>query len=294
MPVYFCKEFLNDLRSHADPHFARRVLTKVIDSDGDFVIDGDDHRYEGISDAWIRYVSRSRTAYRVIFIRKGSEIYLYRAGEHAIEERLSAPKEMVGIGVRDEEAKDASEKVQRPLSRYLKSCHERFLRDAVAPRRLIPHKSITLVSPFISTSILGPFSLLGEIASEVLANGRPVTIITLPPKADRLGEYELLAERSFHFLFHERLHSKLYLFETDRDQLSYHQQGVKDLVIIGSANLTEAGWNLGRNTDVQEELCYEIDSEDLDDAWDYLSRLTAAANDLDTYRRAVRFGDRRR
>ena len=56
------------------------MLSKVLGRDGSFRLDRDDHRFHGIEDAWIRVVSRGNTAYRVIYIRRGRDVYLYRAG----------------------------------------------------------------------------------------------------------------------------------------------------------------------------------------------------------------------
>jgi Cdc6-like AAA superfamily ATPase len=47
-----------------------------------------------VKDAWIRYVSRGRTAYRIIYIKHDDSIYLYRAGDHSIEDRLAKPKKL--------------------------------------------------------------------------------------------------------------------------------------------------------------------------------------------------------
>src|SRR4051812_43593318 len=91
MPLHITRDFLNDLREAEDARFVRQVLNHTIAPDGTFRPDKDDHRYEGIEDAWIRYVSRGRTAYRVIFIRKGTSVFLYRAGLHSIEEKVAQP-----------------------------------------------------------------------------------------------------------------------------------------------------------------------------------------------------------
>ena len=74
MTVYFLPQFLTDLSTHMDRHFARRVLQKTILRNGTFREDGDDHRYRGLPDVWIRYVSGGRSAYRVIFIRDGTHV----------------------------------------------------------------------------------------------------------------------------------------------------------------------------------------------------------------------------
>ncbi len=96
MPVHLTREFLNDLRVAQNTRFVREVLNHTVAHDGSFRPHRDDHRYDGIKDAWIRYVSRGTTAYRVIFIRKGPDIFLYRAGNHAVEDNLKAPDTLSG------------------------------------------------------------------------------------------------------------------------------------------------------------------------------------------------------
>ena len=93
MALFFCLEFIEDLKNIQDPKFARRTLRKLIDNRGNFRADGDDHRYHGIEGAWIRYVSMGGPGYRAIYIRRKSDIYLYRAGAHSIEDRLKPPGE---------------------------------------------------------------------------------------------------------------------------------------------------------------------------------------------------------
>jgi hypothetical protein len=91
MPVFLLPDFIGDLQDHADANFAKRVLQKTLLRNGGFREDADDHRYTGVDDAWIRYVSRGSSAYRVLYIRSGTNIYLCRAGEHAVEDRFAEP-----------------------------------------------------------------------------------------------------------------------------------------------------------------------------------------------------------
>lgn len=92
MALFLYRQFLVDLRTEGDAKFARRVLSKVLDSQGHFPSDSEDHRYEGIVDAWIRYVSMGGAAIRVVYIRKGQDVFLYRAGPHSVEDNLPKPK----------------------------------------------------------------------------------------------------------------------------------------------------------------------------------------------------------
>jgi len=74
MTVYLMTNFIDDLKSADDQRFVRRVFNQVFDSNYAFKKGQDDHRYKGINDAWIRYVSQGGPAYRIIFIKKDVSI----------------------------------------------------------------------------------------------------------------------------------------------------------------------------------------------------------------------------
>ena len=57
MPLHLMKEFLQDLKEADDPKFVRHVLNHTLSEEGSFKPDRNDHRYDGLDDAWIRYVS---------------------------------------------------------------------------------------------------------------------------------------------------------------------------------------------------------------------------------------------
>src|SRR3954449_2651005 len=90
----FLPSFIADLQAESDANFARRVFLKLFEGDGSFRPDINDHRYHGIEGAWIRYVSQGRSAFRVIYIKKGDEIFLYRAGQHSVEDNLAPPHDL--------------------------------------------------------------------------------------------------------------------------------------------------------------------------------------------------------
>jgi hypothetical protein len=92
--IYLTPEFISDLLTTNDKSFLQRVLKSVFDAKADFRVGDGDHRYKGIEDAWIRKVSGGSSAYRLIYIRKNNDIYLYRAGQHSIEDNLAAPKSL--------------------------------------------------------------------------------------------------------------------------------------------------------------------------------------------------------
>lgn len=303
MPIFLCEEFLLDLRGHADKAFARRVLNKVLDGAGDFRKDQDDHRYKGIQDAWIRYVSRGRTAYRVIYIRRGPDVFLYRAGEHSVEDEASANVDFDNarpIQTGREVARTERTAGKRPSlpsglavsgeNRFLTNSKPKLIRQAFFERRLLPHKEIFLISPFISLELFGLSSDFGKMISDLIEDGAEVQLFTRPPDTSNrelMDRYGDIQEQGAQVFFHETLHAKLYTFEVDRSRLRRGQSFASDAAIIGSANLTGAGTGLlGQH--FNEELCFELPLESFSGAVEFGYYLSLTATDFESFR--ARFG----
>lgn len=202
MPVFLLPEFLRDLQEHANPHFARRVLRRTLRSDSSFRPDADDHRYEGVDGAWIRYVSAGKTAFRVIYLRFGDNVYLFRAGEHKVEDRLAAPKSAsvnAAVPVTDPEGPAASSiamisgqesyTVQRPvLNRFRRNIPNTQIKREIFARRNLPHKDIWLVAPFINGDLFLPTATFGRLLLDQVEDGARVVIVTSAPKDKILVE----------------------------------------------------------------------------------------------------------
>ncbi len=283
MTVYLCPEFIRDLCNHGDANFAGRVLSKAFNAKGEFEADTDDHRYKGIEDGWIRYVSTGNTAYRAIFVRKGKDIFWYRAGSHAVENRLSAPKTLAdavaisappAIGDVDADFRNA---------RYSKSTHPKYLHQLLAARRLIPHRNISFASPRIDVALFAPHGLVGQLIQSAIEMGGTFTLITRPPAARDLNQYRWIADRGVDLLLHEHLNARLYYFEVNPDKLDKELQHIESLAVIGSSELTASALNFPPGAQVDEELCYEIEKDDLDGTLEFFLHLVDAAPDLTTY-----------
>ena len=283
MAVYFCREFLRDLMEHNDAHFAARVLSKVIGSGGEFEADADDHRYKGIDGAWIRYVSRQTTAYRAIFLRRGDDIYWYRAGSHSIEDRLRPPDELAAAAAvgATPEGFDALTTHRNP--RYIKSSEPRLLREVVASRVLLPHKNVALVTPRLSVNLFSPVGLIGRLIDAVIETGGTVTGITKPPAEKDLTQFRWLVSRGVELLVHSKVNARLLLFEVDEDRLDEEMTHIQSIGVVGSSELTDAGLGLAGAQDIHEELCYEIAGEDLDGSTEYLLKLAGDALALEDH-----------
>lgn len=290
MALFFCLEFIEDLKNIQDPKFARRTLRKLIDNRGNFRADGDDHRYHGIEGAWIRYVSMGGPGYRAIYIRRKSDIYLYRAGAHSIEDRLKPPGEFASSHEIKAGALFDSGGVywnhQNSSSRVLTNTKPTLLRDVLLGRRLMPHKEVTLISPFLSLSLFELSSRFGQMVQDMLQDGAKVNIITLPPHSgDVFSAYSDLVHRygGVQLFFHSSLHAKLYIFELDSDRARPDIQAEGDLIVLGSANLTARGIGT-EGGKVNEEICYRIPPGDASEALNFGINIMVSAIDFETYR----------
>ena len=291
--IKFHRQFVVDLVGSGDAQLPNRVFKKIFTDGGEFRADRDDHPYKGIDDAWIRVVSRGNTAYRVIYLRERDSITIYRAGPHSVEDNLASPTEFEGFpvisseimeaalrpvggnAVSQEMARSRQSTEQLQASRFMKNHESRRLYEQVIGRRLIPHKEVILVSPFLSLDLLKPTQLLGQMLDEWIRDGCSVTLITKPPSAGELSEYSQLESRGFSILYVTRLHAKAYVFRVDRDKLNAFQAHASDLVLLGSANLTNSGFNPDgiRTKEPQLELSYQIADEDQDEFENFLSYL---------------------
>lgn len=297
MPLHFLPEFIADLQSHADANFAKRVLLKTVDQHGNFKEDADDHRYKGIADAWIRYVSRGNSAYRVIFIRSGENIFLYRAGEHSIENNLAAPHTNsieVAVAVKDPsgviemvaavESNAAGTPQPPPKNRLMRNSPSPEINRAIFSRRNLPHRDIWLVAPFINSDLLEPTAQLGKLLFDQVEDGASVTIITAPPaKEQDIDWLEKLDERRVGVYFYPRLHSKLYCFVLDENRMDERglpeRSKLSSLLLVGSSNLTAAGLALNQSR-WNEELCYSIPHNEIGHVETYVTELMLRGYDL--------------
>lgn len=302
MPVFLMPEFIVDLQSHADANFAKRVLLKTLQKSGAFREDAEDHRYHGVDDAWIRYVSRGNSAYRVIYIRDGTNIYLYRAGEHAIEDGLAAPKEgardaacpvgeaegkVAEVAAAIEVSPAAEVPTAPPPNRFVRNNPSPDINRSIFSRRKLPHRDIWLVAPFINAELLQPTAQLGKLIFDQVEDGASAMLVTSPPKDQDIEWLERLEERNLAVFFYPRLHSKLFCFVLDENRK--YERGLPDpsklssLLLIGSANITRAGLALETKR-WNEELCYTIPEAELTHIETYVTDLITRGYDLKTAR----------
>ena len=278
MKVRFLPSFIADLQQQAEPNFARRVFSKLFDGNGRFRSDTDDHRYHGIQDAWIRYVSQGKSAFRVIYIRDGEQVQLYRAGPHSVEDNLSPPSSMQPAAVVKEVEIIKQDPSTNEPGDLICSLRTPALWQRVHSRRLVPHKEVVLVSPFLSPELLTRTAKFGKLLDDWIEDGSTVILITKPPAPELFAVFADLEARGVELFFHERLHSKLYMFEVDYARVLYNQN-YSDLYVLGSANLTQRGFYWSRD-EGNEELCYQMPRFKKNDLDSYVASLAIQSKDL--------------
>ena len=298
MAVFLLPEFITDLQSHKNAHFARRVLSKTLQTNGEFRTDSYDHRYNGIDNAWIRRVSGTPSSYRVIYIRIDGNVYLYRAGEHDIENRLHKPKESnlnaaipvswgnenVALTASSILSNDVQSVVtQSRLNRFRRNVPERQIYQEIFSRRNLPHTDIWLIAPFINKKLFYPTAQFGKLLLDQVEDGANVIIITSAPSDKNIEWMETLAERDITIVIYPRLHAKLYCFIFDENR-RYEPglQGGKhysSLVLVGSANLTSAGIAID-SENPNEELCYMVPEEEVSYIIGYVADLMVHGYEL--------------
>ena len=302
MATLLLPDFIADLQNHSAPHFARRVLKKTLHSNGSFRPDHDDHRYHGVANAWIRYVSAGQSAFRVIYIRDGDKIHLYRAGEHRVEDNLSAPKDAsVHAAVPVTEAGpdvagamaaissiESPTALPPPVNRFLRNVPTPQIGHAILSRRNLPHKDIWLVAPFVNPSLFAPTARLGKLLLEQVEDGANVVLVTSSPNDKNIHWMETLQELSVNVFVYPRLHTKLYCFVFDDDRR--YERGLRgsgrysSLILMGSANLTAAGLALN-DRHSNEELCYVVPEDEIGYVERYVLDLMERGYQLEDVRR---------
>jgi len=310
MAIRIHSDFISDLIGIGDGKLAMRILRKVFDGSGRFIERGqDDHRYDKIKDGWIRYASKGL---RVIFVRAGDDVLLYRGGPHAVEDNLPAPRaaELVPV-VADEirvamtigpsahvgeyaAALGAAVTIERSevgglaeASRLLYNHADRFLYSNLLGRRFLPHKDVYLISPYLTADLLRSTDLFGQMLDDLIDGGAHVYLVTQPPaKVADIKLFEELSARKIDVFFNASLHAKIYAFLLNRDKLKPGQHKYKDFVAIGSANLTRSGINpLGlQNKQCQYELSYETTGDDWPQVEEFVLHVAAMSTDLDVVR----------
>ena len=287
---------MDDLLSIDDKSFCQRVIKQVFERDGSFRTGQNDHRYRGVENAWIRYISRGSTAYRLIYLRRGNEIYLYRAGTHSIENRVSPPVDFSGVAEVDAVtqvvegrsfSKESSDLGNILVSR--KRFDEQLICDYFERMYHLGHVEIFLISPFVDFDLLQRHKPLGRFLDRQIEEGAVVSLLT--EYVENLEDFKIceeLGDRDVNMLFLRKLHAKLYLFEIDTKKISrYFDDQIPKVAILGSSNLTERGLGFSRDDTANWELCYRPEFYRYDELRTHAHQLSMMAKSLPEMRRNI-------
>lgn len=281
MKVIIAPEFLEDLKNALNPSFVQRVLDHVVNKDGHFIEHRDDHRFNGIDGGWIRYASRGKTAYRVIFIRYKDSVVLYRCGFHSIEEKTVPPQTLENcLEVSNVRTGQADRPSYHDSGSLVSTGRPIYLRNFVLQLTHLRHYEIVLVSPFLNMELLSRFHPFGRFLDRAMEEETLVSLITRPcDDKSKLKDFEDLEVRGINVFFHDTVHAKLYLFDVDLASMSVKDETINRTALVGSANLTESGFGF-KGQGCNEELCYRLPSFKYDEAREYASHLILKSADF--------------
>jgi len=157
------------------------------------------------------------------------------------------------------------------LHRYLKSrLHFRF-------------KKIFLASPFYEPSYLTEKHPFGRFIFRAKDDCTDINIVVKEMDDTTLPVFEKLQKSGINCFFYPRLHTKLYVFETDSSLHSKYAR-TDSTAILGSANMTSRGWHLDSGPS-NEELCIRLEGKQVGVALRYANTLMRKSTPFDIARR---------
>ncbi len=283
--VVLMREFIRDLQEGKYPNMATHAFSHVFNDKGVFKFDRNDHQYDGISDGYIRWVSMSGVGLRLIYIRKGDTVYLYRIVGKGKENGIPAPKSLES----EAEVGDIPEELLAQLGeagtaiskRILTNSRPTYLRDAVRRMYHVPQIEITLVSPRLSFPLFRISGEIGRFLDRAIEDGAVVRVITRPAPEGDFEFFDDLARRNIIVHFVQNLQSRLYLFRVAefRAKTREGEEKIGPTALMGSAELTHHGLGIG-DVGKNEELCYHFSERHFLPFHSYADELLKGGTDL--------------
>jgi hypothetical protein len=281
--VVMTPEFIRDLQDSKHQNLARQALSHVFDQNGEFKADREDHPYDGMKDGWIRWVQMGGVGLRVIYIRKGEKVYLYRVVGKSDENGLTAPTVLTTQSVieslPESITKTFGESEGAIADRLLKNTQPTYLREAIRRMFHVRHKEVLLVSPSLSQPLFRVQGEIGRFLDRAIEEGTRAMIVTLPPKHEDIEFFDELAHRNIEIYFSQNLNSRLFLFRVDTHRAGKFDEAVPPTAMLGSAELTHHGLDVG-GVGRNEELCFRFPESHFSAFYAYADKLIRAAIDL--------------
>jgi len=279
MKINFTKKFIDDLNKH--PNLISKVL-KTFDKQGELIPDINDHKYRGLKHLYIRYLSRGD---RLIYYKKDGVIIYYRCGPHSIEDNLSRYIDSQYLTEIVPSPTLASTYSSLDFGCFLYKQNKTLLSSVLKQMIHLKHLEIALISPFISNSLFMPVHPIGRFIYKAIEEDTYVRLITKPPSShEEMKFYEYVDSQGVILSFLSEIHSKLYMFEIDKNNLLRHQQNINYTVIVGSANFTVDGLSFD-GIKGNEELCFRIPISHYNEAKRYVESLTYRSIDFASWKK---------
>lgn len=280
--VFLTPEFIRDIQESKHANLAKQVFSHTFDANGLFKTSSDDHPYHGMTDAWIRWVQMGGPGLRLIYIRRGDRVYLYRAVGKSEEDGLTDPKSLAVPaaveGLPNEVILALGESAEAISNRLLKTTKPTYLREAVRSMFHLAHREVLLVSPTVSPPLFRVTGELGRFLDRAVEDGTRCALVTSTPGPSELDLFDDLARRNIEVYFIQNLKSRLFLFDVNQYQ-SPKEANPSSTVMMGSAELTHHSLGLG-DVGKNEELCFRFPQTHFDAFKTYADSLVMSAIDL--------------
>jgi len=302
MKIFFTKKFIQDLKKIKDIKIYQSLFTKVFQDDGNFTKHREDHRFKTIENAWIRRLTGGKTAYRMIYIINNDRVYLFRIGNHDIEDNLTFDSNLNdSIAIEDHSISYNKNNNYENFNEYsyfdnsyllYTKSDKKFVNELISIYQG-SYKKIVLVAPFINLHILEDRHDFGKfLQKQFQLEQTKIEIFTSYKdnlNEDRLKQFENISYNlRADIYFINKLHSKLYFFELDFEKTGNARKILEDTAIIGSANLTDSGLDFERKVHpANDEIGFKLPSIYHNEIGNYISRLKVKSHDTNSLRKNI-------
>jgi len=281
--VYLTPEFVKDVQEGKHPNMARQAFGHIFDDQGKFKSDRNDHEYKGMTDGWIRWIQMGGVGLRLIYIRKGDKIYLYRIVGKSDESGLSAPaslpEDAIFASLPDDILQGIVESDAIIQSRLLHTTKPTYLSSTIRQMYHLPQSEIILLSPTVSPALFQVSGEIGRFLDRSIEDGARVVLVTAPPSPSQIPFFDQLARRNIEVYFVQNLKSRLFLFRVNEYRVKGPDAVASPTAVLGSAELTHQSLDMG-GIGRHEELCYRFPETHFETFYMYADALVKSATDL--------------
>jgi hypothetical protein len=281
--VYLTPEFVRDIQESKHPNMARQAFGHIFDDQGKFKSDRNDHEYKGMTDGWIRWIQMGGVGLRLIYIRKGANVYLYRIVGKSDENGLSAPASLSKNTTFESLPEDILQGIIESeaiiQSRLLHTTKPTYLNSTIRQMYHLPQSEVILLSPTVSPALFKVSGEIGRFLDRSIEEGARVVLVTAPPGPSQIEFFDQLARRNIEVYFVQNLKTRLFLFRVNEYRVKGPDAVARPTVVLGSAELTHQSLGMG-DIGRHEELCYRFPESHFETFYNYADALVKSATDL--------------